>query len=83
MKNDSTIFVLDDKNIPYLATDTEIIMKKNAIFDEVAQWSAKTGDFEAFEIKDKGITRLAQCRHGRMIKHFHYILCVVLKHLMI
>ena len=74
-KNGSTIFVLDDKNIPYLATDTEIIMKKNAIFDEVAQWSAKTGDFEAFEIKDKGITRLAQCKTSHDKIFSLYTLC--------
>ncbi|WP_199769772.1 cache domain-containing protein, partial [Helicobacter trogontum] len=74
-KNESHMFVLDDKNIPYLATNTEIIMKKNPIFDEVVERSAKMEEYVPFKIEDNGVTRLAQCKTSHDKIFSPYTLC--------
>ncbi len=74
-QNKSHLFVLDDQNIPYLATDTSLIMKKSALFDEVARISANTGDFELFEIADNGVIKLAQCKTSNDKRFSLYTLC--------
>ena len=74
-ENSSNLFVLDDNNIPYLATDTSYIMNKNAMFDEVARQSARTGDFAPFELNDHGVTRLVQCKTSNDKKFSIYTLC--------
>ena len=74
-ENNSNLFVLDDQNIPYLATDTSYIMKKNAIFDEVAKKSANTGDFAPFELDDHGVTRIVQCKTSNDKKFSLYTFC--------
>ena len=62
LNNGSNIFALDSNNVPFVSTDTNIIMKNSPIFNEIKKLSDKTSPFERFDINDNGIDKIAQCK---------------------
>ena len=74
-KGKGDIFVLDDRDVPYAATNREIIMKESPLFKEIAKRSAETADFEDFLVNDNGVEKITQCKTSRSDKFATYTLC--------
>ncbi|RDU63590.1 methyl-accepting chemotaxis protein, partial [Helicobacter didelphidarum] len=73
--NKGGIFALDSTNTPFVATDNSILMQKNSLYDEISKMSQQTKDFEAFNIIDNGINKVAQCKSFEHPEFANYTLC--------
>ena len=74
-QNNINLFALDSQNVPFIATEKSYIMKKDKFFDEIAQMSEKTLDFEPFVIMDNGIEKIAQCKSVKHPEFADFTLC--------
>ena len=70
-----SFFVLDSKGIPFLATNKNIILQKDPFYNKIAQISENTGDFEPFQINEKGIEYIGQCKSYKDVRFANYTLC--------
>lgn len=73
--NNSNIFALDSRNVPFAATDDTIIMQKNDFFNQIKHYSDQTKDFEPFQIMDGSVEKIAQCRSFNHKEFASYTLC--------
>ena len=71
----NNIFALDNANIPYVATNKNIVLKELPVFKEIANISNQTKDFEAFIVKDEGVDKITQCKTHRSKEFATYTLC--------
>lgn len=71
----SNIFALDNANIPYVATNKDIILKELPIFKQIATISSQTKDYEDFVVNDNGIDKITQCKTSKSSEFATYTLC--------
>lgn len=74
-KNNADIFIMGENNIPFAASNHELIFKDDVFFKQIRTLSDSTADFEDFTIEHNGVTQLAQCKTSKDTQFALYTLC--------
>ncbi|MGX3098696.1 methyl-accepting chemotaxis protein [Helicobacter sp. 23-1046] len=74
-KNNADIFIMGENNIPFAASNHELIFKEDPFFQQIRKISDSTADFEDFTIEHNGVVQLAQCKTSKDTQFALYTLC--------